>query len=84
MLIHHIGVVCTLLKVKLRISVGQKIRKYRQAANISQEILAAKSKLHSNYISLLERGGANVSIDSIERICKALKISPAVLFDVRK
>jgi transcriptional regulator with XRE-family HTH domain len=69
--------------VRLRISVGQRIRKYRQAANISQEVLAAKSKLHSNYISLLERGGANVSVDSIERICKVLKISPSALFDLK-
>jgi transcriptional regulator with XRE-family HTH domain len=68
--------------VKLKVSVGRKIRKYRQAANLSQESLAAKARLHSNYISLLERGGANISVDSIERICKVLKISPSALFDL--
>ncbi|HEX5317243.1 MAG TPA: helix-turn-helix transcriptional regulator [Candidatus Kapabacteria bacterium] len=59
--------------------IGKNIRKYRETAGISQESLATSAKLHSNYISLLERGGANVSAESIERIAKALKIAPHLL-----
>lgn len=60
---------------------GKNIKKIRLASNLSQESLAAKADLHSNYISLLERGKANISVDSIERISKVLKISPSILFD---
>jgi transcriptional regulator with XRE-family HTH domain len=67
--------------VRLRVLVGRNIKKYRHAAKISQESLAAKAKLHSNYISLLERGGANISVDTIERVSKALKVNPVIFFE---
>jgi transcriptional regulator with XRE-family HTH domain len=73
--------VCIFAQVRLRILVGKNIKKYRQAAKISQESLAAKAKLHSNYISLLERGGANISVDSIERVSRALKVNPVIFFE---
>ena len=62
--------------MKLSVLVGINLRKYRLSLKLSQESLAIKAKLHPNYISLLERGGANVSVDTIERICKILKVKP--------
>ena len=67
--------------MKFRTIVGKNIRRYRLKSNLSQEALAYKAKLHPNYISLLERGGANVSIDNLEKIAKVLAVKVADLVD---
>jgi transcriptional regulator with XRE-family HTH domain len=54
--------------------VGDNIRKYREAKNMTQEELAQLSKLHRNYISLIETGQRNLSLRSLEKIAKGLNI----------
>lgn len=63
----------------LRIILAHNIKSLRSNANISQEHLAALCELHRTYISDIERGNRNVSIDNIEKIAQALKVSPADL-----
>lgn len=53
---------------------GNLIRKERMAKGISQEKLAELSNLHRNYISDLERGRRNVSLNNIMKLFKALDI----------
>jgi transcriptional regulator with XRE-family HTH domain len=53
---------------------GQKIRARRTRAKMSQEKLAEKSALSYKYLGEVERGVVNISLDSIVRIAKALKI----------
>lgn len=55
------------------------VRYFRKSANLTQEALGMKSKLSSDYLSRLERGEENISILSLERIAKALKIEPHLL-----
>jgi len=55
---------------------GQNLKKIRTEKGISQERLAFISKLHRTYISDVERGNRNISLINIEKIAKALKISP--------
>jgi len=57
-----------------RRTVGQKIRAYRKRAELSQEKLAEKASLSYKYLGEVERGCVNVSLDSLMRITKALKI----------
>ena len=45
------------------------LKYYRLKADISQEALAAKAGLHRTYISSVERGLRNISIDNIDRSC---------------
>jgi CheY-like chemotaxis protein len=47
---------------------------------ISQEELASRAGLHRTYISDLERGARNPSVESVERLARALQISVARLF----
>lgn len=54
--------------------VGQKIRAYRKKAGLSQEALAEKASLSYKYLGEVERGYVNVSLDSLMRIAKALKL----------
>jgi transcriptional regulator with XRE-family HTH domain len=53
---------------------GQKIRAHRKRAKMSQEKLAEKAALSYKYLGEVERGVVNISLDSIVRIAKALKI----------
>ncbi len=53
---------------------GAELRKARQAAGLTQEKLAFKAEVHRTYISMLERGQGSPTVDTLVRICKALKI----------
>jgi transcriptional regulator with XRE-family HTH domain len=55
------------------------MRDRRKALGWSQEHLAFESGLHRTYISGIERGLRNVSIDNIELIAAALDTSAANL-----
>lgn len=48
---------------------------------MSQEKLAFECDLHRTYISDIERGTRNVSLDNIEKISKALGVQPKDLLD---
>ena len=58
---------------------GDNVRKYRLEANISQEGLADLCGLHRTYISDIERYRRNASLESAEKIAKALKVKPSDL-----
>lgn len=63
-------------QASLRLVVARNIRHYRLQAALSQEQLGGVSNLHRTYISEIERGLRNVSIDNIERIATSLSIPP--------
>lgn len=44
----------------------------RQTLGLSQEEVARRSKLHRTYISDVERGERNISVDSLRRLSVAL------------
>ncbi len=58
---------------------GQKIKELRLKAGYSQEELAAKAGLHRTYMSDVERGERNVSVENIEKIAKALSVKSSDL-----
>ncbi len=58
---------------------GNNVRRIRQEAGLSQEELAYRAKLHRTYISSIERGERNVSVENIFAIADALKVPPGDL-----
>jgi transcriptional regulator with XRE-family HTH domain len=48
------------------------ILKKRQQMGLSQDEVAQRSKLHRTYISDVERGERNISVESMRRIANAL------------
>ena len=59
-----------------RKAVGQNVRTFRNRLKWTQEQLAEKAGLHWTYISGVERGRYNVSLDSLETLAKALGKKP--------
>jgi transcriptional regulator with XRE-family HTH domain len=60
---------------------GNNVRRIRHEAGISQEELADRAKLHRTYISSLERGARNVSVENIFAIADALNVPPGDLLE---
>lgn len=58
---------------------GRNVRKYRLELGVSQEKFAELCGLHRTYISDIECFQRNVSLETIEKIAKALKIHANVL-----
>ena len=64
----------------LRKKFGEKVRQERTKQGISQEELGFRTGLDRTYISGIERGLRNPSLENIGRIAKALKVSLPELF----
>lgn len=54
--------------------IGNNIREIRNANNISQHTLASIIKCSQSYLSRIENGTINISVNMVERIANALKI----------
>jgi transcriptional regulator with XRE-family HTH domain len=61
---------------------GKRLREVREEAGISQEKLAELATLHRTYVSSVERGKRNISIENIERLAIALGVSMRELMPV--
>jgi len=56
----------------IRVRFGLAVRKRRQELGMSQEEFADRAELHRTYVSDIERGRRNVSLDNIEKLALAL------------
>ena len=65
----------------IRIKFGKRVRKARQNKKLSQEELAYEADSNRTYISDVERGTRNPSIEVVERIARALDVSIGSLLD---
>jgi CheY-like chemotaxis protein len=59
---------------------GNSVKVLRGRLGISQEVLAERAGLHRTYVSDVERGARNLSLESISRLARALEVSAATLF----
>lgn len=60
---------------------GARIRALRHSAGLSQETLAERANIHTTYLSSLERGHRNPTLNVLEALSTALRVSLAQLFD---
>jgi len=60
---------------------GKNVRYWRLKREMSQEVLAERASLHPTYVSGVESGKRNPTVNVIGRIANALDIKPAVLFE---
>jgi transcriptional regulator with XRE-family HTH domain len=60
---------------KHREIVGRNIRAQRTSAGMTLEELAERAEMSWPYLSEIERGRENISLDKLARIAKALKVT---------
>ena len=68
----------------IRQIVGRNVRRYRLAARLSQEELAARMHFEQGYVSGLEAGRRNPTIVTLALAADALGIKPSMLLDARE
>lgn len=69
------------MKREILIKFGNKVRERRTELGLSQEELASRAGVHRTYIGMIERAEKNITLENIEKIAKALKISIADFFN---
>ena len=69
-----------MIEGELKRAFGTAIKAKRAELGITQEVLADRAGLHRTYISDVERGARNLSIESIEKLAVALELSVSALF----
>jgi transcriptional regulator with XRE-family HTH domain len=65
----------------LRIRFGHKVRQLRLAKGVTQEAFADHCGFARTYMSRIETGGANPSLDAINVLAAALSVSLSELFE---
>ena len=68
----------------IKLKVGQRIRELRKKLELSQEGLAYKAEVDRTYVTDVENGRRNVSLEILERLIKALNISVGEFFNSKE
>lgn len=64
---------------EVKVRFGRRLREVRLAQAISQEKLAVKAGIARNFVSMIETGQRNVTIETVEKLAKALACRMAAL-----
>ena len=65
----------------IKLKIGQRIRELRKKLSLSQESLAYKAEVDRTYMTDVENGRRNISVEILEKIINALEISFADFFN---
>lgn len=60
-------------------ALGKRIRAQRKQQKMTQEVLAEKAEISNSFLGHIERGTRKASLDTLVKICNALKVSPNTL-----
>ncbi|AST31695.2 helix-turn-helix domain-containing protein [Ralstonia solanacearum] len=64
----------------ISVALGKRVKQCRHAADKSQETLAFEALVDRTYISSIERGIANPSVETLANICHCLGVTLSELF----
>jgi two-component system response regulator len=68
------------MEIDIKKELGSLIKRRRKQLGLSQEALAERADLHRTYVTDIERGSRNISIESISKLATALEVSIGALF----
>jgi len=68
-------------RMKLRLLAAKRTRQIREGKGLSQEGLVDIVELHRTYVSSVERGERNITVNSLERLADALGVDVRVFFE---
>lgn len=67
--------------MSIKLKVGKRIRELRKELGISQEALANKAEIDRTYVTDVENGRRNISIENLKKLVNALEINLKDFFD---
>jgi DNA-binding XRE family transcriptional regulator len=70
----------SLSQQEFRARLAKNIRQHRASMGVSQEGLADLAGVHRTFVSQIERGLRNMSLDVILKLANSLKVDPVDLF----
>lgn len=80
----HIATICRVREIQ-KSAIGRILRAKRESLGVSQEALAERADVDRSYVSILERGLKSPTLETLEKICKALGTLPErVIEEARK
>ncbi|HEY4940209.1 MAG TPA: helix-turn-helix transcriptional regulator [Rhizomicrobium sp.] len=65
--------------LNIRKQVGLNVRRLRLKRDVSQQVIAFEADMALNYVSGIECGKKNPTVDVLARLAKALRVAPADL-----
>jgi transcriptional regulator with XRE-family HTH domain len=72
----------TELDLKRQRIFGENFRKLREAKGLSQDDIAARSRITKSSVSVIENGNRNFSFSTLLALAKAIDVEPKLLLDV--
>ena len=69
------------MQLRARDHFAKRVRECRAQRGWSQDDLAAASGLHRTYIGPVERAEHSITLDSVEKIARAFKVSISEMFE---
>jgi len=60
--------------MSIKVKVGERIRELRKEIGISQEALANKAEIDRTYVTDVENGRRNISIENLDKLVNALDV----------
>ena len=73
-----------LARMDVKQKIGERIRELRKGLTISQEALAYKAEVDRTYVTDVENGRRNVSIEILEKLIAALEVSFSEFFNSKE
>jgi transcriptional regulator with XRE-family HTH domain len=67
-------------RADIKILFGKAVRRRRRELDLSQEVLAERAGMNRTYVSSVERGERNPTLESIDHFARALDITVSRLF----
>lgn len=68
----------------IKLKIGQRIKELRKVLGLSQESLAYNAEVDRTYVTDVENGRRNVSVEILERIIIALEVSISEFFNAKE
>ncbi len=68
----------------MKVVIGERIAQLRKAKNLSQQKFSYEAEIERSYLTHVEKGRKNISIDTLLKITKALGISLKDFFDSKE
>lgn len=67
----------------IKVAIGERIAQLRKAKNLSQQQFSYEAEIERSYLTHVEKGRKNISIDTLIKITDALEISLKEFFSTK-